>query len=236
MIERQKDWRAESELPVNGSFAHTGEQFVGLGEVSAAEEAPGGGKGRGVGGGEHIVLARVDEGALVDGEVTPKEEHESLAALGEPLDGAVGEGLPAVALVRAGTVGAHGQRGVQQQDALSRPFLEIAAAGHLEPHIIVQLLEDVLQRAGKRHPVLHRKTESVGLPHVVVGVLPDDHHLHLVKRRAVEGVEDARPRREHLILPLLFHKKSFQLGEIRGLELVPQDTFPGIFNLRVNHC
>ena len=205
MVELQKDWMTMSELPVDGCFPCLLQPGVGFGEVPAAEPAPVRRQWRRVCSGEHVVLVGVNERALVDSVVAPKQEHKSLALLRQPLDGTVGEALPSVVLMRARGVLAYRQRGVQQQHTLLCPLLQVAAGRGHKPHVVMQLLEDVDERLRERHAVLHRETQPVGLSHLVVGVLPDDHHLHLVKRRAVEGVEDAVARRKHTVMLLLLH-------------------------------
>ena len=56
--------------------------------------------------------------------------------------------------------------------------------------VVSNLLEDVEQRGRHGHPFGHREAQSHGLSGLMVGVLPDDHHLHLVEGAEVEGVED----------------------------------------------
>ena len=65
-------------------------------------------------------------------------------------DHLVGEGLPALALVRRGRVGAHGEGGVEQQHALVRPGVEAAVVGGVDAEIGLELLEDVLERRRQR--------------------------------------------------------------------------------------
>lgn len=112
--------------PVDGGVAVGDEELVGAGEVAAAEEAPVGREWRGMGGGEHMVPVQVNELALGDGVAAPEEEDDATATLAEGGDGGVGELLPAVALVAAGTVCADGEGGIEEQDALLGPAAEVA--------------------------------------------------------------------------------------------------------------
>ena len=99
---------------------------VGSGKMAAAEEAAVGRQWRGVWRRQHMVAQGVDELALGDGMAAPKEEHDARTVFVEGADGGIGEGLPAVALVAAGLVGAHGEGGVEQQHALFGPAAEVA--------------------------------------------------------------------------------------------------------------
>ena len=116
---------------------------------------------------------------------------------------------------------AYRQCGVQQQHALLRPLLQVTAQRGPEPHIVRQFLEDVDERLGEGHAVLHGEAQPVRLPVLMVGILPDDDDLDLVKGGAVEGIEDAWPRRKDAVVPLLFLQKGLELCEIWRLKLIP---------------
>ena len=209
--------------------------LVGFREMPAPEKSAVGGEGRGVRGGEHVVFGGVDQldfGLCVR---APEEEHDAAAFLGEAGDGGVGEGLPAVPLVRAGLVRPYRQGGVEQQHALPRPAVEVASQGDGHPDVGMQLLEDVDQRGRELYAGLHRETESVGLPRLVVRVLPENHHLHLVKRREVEGVENLRTGRKDGKLLFLCHQEALQLLKVGRGKLVGQLAFPRFFNDRIDH-
>ena len=89
----------------------------------------------------------------------------------------------------------HGERGVEQQHALFSPACEVAAFGHGCAEVLLYLLEDVLQRRRERHTVVHGEAESLCLSLLMVRILPNDDHLHLVEGTEVEGVEDEVARR-----------------------------------------
>ena len=57
------------------------QEGVGLGEMAAAEETAVGGKRRGMGRGEDVVLATVDELRFGDGVAAPEEEDDALTTL-----------------------------------------------------------------------------------------------------------------------------------------------------------
>lgn len=126
-----------------------------------------------------------------------------------------------MSLVRARCVFAYGEGGIQQQYPLRCPLLQVATPGCREPNVIAQLLEDIDERLRERDAVLHRKAEPMGLTVPVVWILPDNHNFYLVNRRAVEGVEDAIPRRKYPVLLLFFNQKLLQRRKIGRLKLIP---------------
>ena len=78
---------------------------------------------------EHAVFAPVDEHLLVAGIASPKQEDDVRTIGGKRLDGSVGECLPALACMAVGHASLHGERSVEQQDALVGPCAEVAAVG-----------------------------------------------------------------------------------------------------------
>ena len=58
--------------------------------------------------------------------------------------------------------------------------------------------EYVHERGRHRHPVGHRKTHARGLPYVVIRILAENDHFHLVERAGIESREYTRSRRKHL--------------------------------------
>ena len=139
---------------------------------------------------EHEVSARVDERLFRAGVGAPKDEHDVLPPLADDADDVVGKPRPAAVFVRIGLVRAHGQGRVQQQHALFGPLGKIARAWQGAAQLVVQFFEDIYERRGHGHALLHRKAQPVRLPLVVVGVLPQDHRLHLRERGQLEAVVD----------------------------------------------
>ena len=144
-------------LPHNLRHAVRLEVLVRFAEVAVAEEAVVGGEGRGMGGGEHQVLAAVYEGAFALGVSSPEDEDEVFFPVGQQADDAVGKGLPAVALVRACLVGAYGEGGVEQQHALPGPAGEVACGGWLGAYVVFNFLEDVDERRGEGNAIVYRE-------------------------------------------------------------------------------
>ena len=65
----------------------------------------------------------------------------------------------------------------------------------------------------------------------MVGVLAEDDHLHLVERRAVEGVEDEASGRVAGVLLTLGDEELLEVGEIGCLELLFQHGVPTVIYL-----
>ena len=132
-------------------------------------------------------------------------------------------------------MGTHGERGVEQQHALAGPPREVAVLRHGHAKVIANLAEDVLQRRGEGHAGLHGEAQPMGLSRLMVGVLADDDHLHLVEGTEVEGIEDETGRRVAAHgLVLLTHGLG-QLCEIGLLKLALQLSLPRLFYLYIHY-
>ena len=93
------------------------------------------------------MLAFVYELSFLYGEAAPKEEHNTIATAREFADGGVGEEFPSVALVRPRLMGAHGECGVEKQDALLSPSVKVARfQRHIDSEVGIDLLDDVDER------------------------------------------------------------------------------------------
>ena len=116
-----------------------------------------------------------------------------------PIDGfddGVGEGLPAEALVRAGLPGTDGERSIEEQDALLRPFQQAPVGDDRGmPQVGGDLLLDILKARRDSDTRGDGEGKSFGLPRSVVRVLPEDHHPHLGQRAKIQRTEDHPPRR-----------------------------------------
>ena len=100
--------------------------MVGFAEMLAAEKAGVGGERGGVWGGEDEMFGGVDDGAFVLGVFAPEQKYQVLFFVGEGFDGGVGELFPALFLMRSGGVGANGEGGVEEEDALFGPIIQVA--------------------------------------------------------------------------------------------------------------
>ena len=171
------------------------EVTIGLAEVATAEEAAVSRKGRGVRRGEDEVLVAVDLDAFFLGVFPPEEENEVFLVAREVLDDGVGEGFPAAMLVRPGRIGADGERGIQEEDALLCPVLQVARGRDAEAEVVADFFVDVLERGWGVDPFGDGERESVCLPGAVIRVLPEDDDAHPVERTEREGIEDELRRR-----------------------------------------
>ena len=136
---------APAGLPLYRSLSAAAQVIVGKREMMVAEEAPVGRQRRRMGRREHEVARAVDERALALRIRAPQHVHYSVAVRGKGLYGGVGERFPAFALVRAGLMGAHGKRGIEQEHPLAHPPREVAALRYGRSRVVVHLAEYVLE-------------------------------------------------------------------------------------------
>ena len=222
-------------LPHNLRHAVRLEVLVRFAEVAVAEETVVGGEGRGMGGGEHQVLAAVYEGAFALGVGSPEDEDEVFFPVGQQTDDAVGKGFPTVALVRACLVGAYGEGGVEQQHALPGPAGEVACGGWLGAYVVFNFLEDVDERRGERDAIVYREAQPVCLSGAVVRVLAYDDYFHLTEGAEVEGVEYQSARRVDGLGAILLADEVGKGAEIIFVEFRLQEGFPAFFYLYIHN-
>ena len=111
---------------------------------------------------------------------------------------------------------------------------EASALGHGRAKVGLDFLEYVDERRRKGHSIVHREAQPLRLARLVVRVLADDYHLHLVKRAQVEGVEYQPSRRVTRALAVLVADKRRKRGEVRLFKLRADVPFPAIFYLHVH--
>ena len=69
----------------------------------------------------------------------------------------------------------------------------------------------------------------------MIRVLTDNHHLHLVKRTEVEGIEDEVARREAQLMAILLAHGIGEAGEVWHVKLLAQILLPGWFYVDVHN-
>lgn len=164
----------------------------------------------------------------------PEYEHDVVSVGRQLAYYGVGKLLPTPLLVAAGHMRAHRQRGIEQQHALLCPAHEVSAAWHGHAEVALYLLEYVDKRRRKRHAIVHREAQPVGLPRLMVRVLAYYHNLNLAERAKVEGVED-EPSWGITRGAFVFVAHKFdKVGEIRFLELLAYMLLPALFYLYVH--
>jgi len=199
----------------------------------AAKEPAVGGKGAGVGCGKYQMTAvRCHQGLFFDGETAPEQKHQVFPHLRNPLDDGVGELLPADSRVACGHVGPYRQGGIQEQNSLLGPAFQVPVRRRRKTKVVVEFLEDVDEGGGRLDSHGHREAQAVGLSRIVVGVLPDNHRLHLFHRAKVQGGKNLGAGRVNHVPAGLFLQKGFlDFLKIGLLELVAQKFEPGFFQL-----
>ena len=147
---------------------------------------------------EHEVTGGIDERGLAPCEVSPQEEHDPVAALGNRADHGIGEFLPADAAVGGSLPRPDGQDRIEQQHYLPSPGLQDGAPAHPDGQGGLDFLEDVLERGRSGYVIGDAETQPHGLTVAVVRVLPQDHGLDLIQWGQFEGFENLAARREDL--------------------------------------
>jgi len=95
----------------------------------------------------------------------------------------------------------------------------------------VYFAEDVLQRAGNRHAVGHRETDSVVEARVGVGILSQNDDPHAVERAEVEDAEEIAVDGTDAQRAVLLAHERRQPREIGFVELFLQLRTPALFDL-----
>ena len=95
------------------------------------------------------------------------------------------------------------QNRIEHHNALLRPLDQITVVRDVTPEIIVKLLVDIYEGRRDLNSRLHGKRESVSLPRLVVRVLSQNDHLHLIQRCKMEGIKNVPCRRIYCRRPVL---------------------------------
>lgn len=175
---------------------------------------------------KHKMPRRVDERTFAYGIISPEQEHKSLSPGREMRNHRVGEPFPTVPLMRACAVSLDCERGVEQQHALTRPALKIARGRKRRPRVGAYFFEDIDQRRRHSHPVGNRETQSVGLSRIMIRILTENHHLHLVERTGVESSENVACRRKHHVRGILLAHERGERCEIRLIKFIGKHLLP----------
>ena len=124
-----------------------------------------------------------DQCPLLLGFTSPQYEDNSCLLRGNQLDNAVGEFLPAVALMRIGLVRQDREDRVEHENSLSGPGFQMPVIGDLASHIFMEFPIDVSQREGQRpNGRLHGKTETMGMTRGGIWILANQQHTDLIIR------------------------------------------------------
>ena len=128
--------------------------------------------------------------------------------------------LPADSPVGIGIMCPNRKNGIQQKHSLIRPFFQISVVGNTAAQIIMQLLIDIHQGRRNLHLRFYGKTQPVGLTIVVIGILPQNHHLYLSKRCKIKCIENIIGIRKNLIILIFIPDPVIQILIIRLFEFL----------------
>ena len=107
----------------------------------------------------------------------------------------IGELLPPFTLVRPCLMGAHGERGVEEQHALFCPLYQTARSWNGDSLVAGYFLKDVAQRWGMGNTLGNRETQTFGLTRFMIGILAQQYDFDFLKRAEVESSEYVFPWR-----------------------------------------
>ena len=125
---------------------------------------------------------------------------------------------------------AHTQTSVQQEHALLSPSRQVATLGYGSTCLSLNLLEDVLKRGRKLHPIIHTEAEPVCLIRFMIRVLPQDNHPHLIKRSSIKGIEYQFSRRVTNAGAILRANELCQFLKVWLLKFFIKTSLPALFN------
>lgn len=178
------------------------------------------------------MLTRINQTLLGNGVISPKNKDQMIPLFGKRPDGGIGKLFPAMARMRSGLSGPNGKGSIQEQHPFPSPFLQVAGMRHGNPQVGIQLLENVLKTWRERHSVGNRERKAMGLSWTMIGILSQNHDLHLVEGSKVEGIKDQRAWRIHRILPFFVDQKRLEFSEIGCFKLGPEHLIPAFINGR----
>src|SRR5713226_4386802 len=135
---------------------------------------------------QHQVFPGVDKRTLFLRVAPPEHKHQALAFAVEHVDDCVRELLPALVLMAPGFPGFHGERRIEQEDALLRPMGKMSVIRRLDSQIIFQLDENILQAGRNIHSGPYGKTKAVRLIRSMVRILTEDNRFDFVERGVIE--------------------------------------------------
>ena len=152
----------------------------------------------------------------------PQQIHDGLILLLQFINDFIGKPLPSQLLMGQRLPFFHRQDRIQQQYAILRPVLQIPVSGKRHLVLILQLLVHIPQGRWDLHPVIHRKRHPMRLALTMIGILPQDHHLHILLRGLLEGLENLPLRRIDLLRLVFPGQSPVQVIQIL-LFLLPLD-------------
>ena len=180
------------------------------------------------------VALRVYQRCFAAGKTTPQHIDNMFSVVRKGTYAGIGKLLPAAPLMRCCLMSTHGERGIEQQNALLCPPTQTAGRWHLLAQISLYLLEDVNKRWRRRYPFLYRKAQTFCLSRLMIRVLTYYHDLHLVERTQVEGIEYLASWWITGCGGILLTHEVYQIGEVRLREFLAHMLFPRFFYLYIH--
>ena len=185
-------------------------------------------------GSQDQVFASINKLPFALGIASPKHKDNVRSLIIKGLYSSVREFLPTFSLMTTRFVSFHREGGIKQEYPLFSPMGKVARRRDWFAQIAVEFLINIDQRWWSRHTLLHREAKPMCLIYIMIGVLPDNHHAHFVKRTKVKSTKNMLCRWETLARGIsMAHKVGEQL-EVRFVELGLQDLSPALVNTHIH--
>ena len=126
---------------------------------------------------------------LALGVAAPEDEDNVVFGFTDLANDSICELFPSTLLVATSCMSPYSQGSIEKQYSLLSPTSQIASRWYGRARVALYLSKDVAKGRGKGDTIIDREAKTVCLPWFVVGVLPYEHHLHLIKRTEIEGIE-----------------------------------------------
>lgn len=120
----------------------------------------------------------------------PKNIYDRLRKLFAGFKDSACKNIPSPAGAAIGLAGENRKCSIEKQNALLRPFGQVARGGGLAADVAVELLEYVAQRWRELLTGVYRESKAVRLLLPVIGVLSENDYMHSLRRCLLQGGKD----------------------------------------------
>ena len=200
--------------------------------MTTAEESRISRQRTGVSCGQDEMFRAVDINRFRSGGPSPEQKYAGNVAPSDFLYHVIGKGLPAASLVSHRRAFFDGKEAVEEKDALLRPGTEVAVFDmRFSSEVGADFLEDIDEARRDFHAVGDGKTQPHRLHRLMIGVLSENNHLHVLSVGQSETLENLFFRRIYYS-PFVVARtqKVLETAEIFFFRLRPEKNlqpFPG---------
>lgn len=174
------------------------QKFIGLAKRPASEESSERREGTWMRRLQDQMLRIIQHDLLALCWASPQYEYDRSVLAVQGHDCCIREFLPSDTAMGICLMGANRKYGIQHQDSLLCPLCQTAMAGDSASQIVMQFLVYVDQGRRDFHAFFYGKAEAVGLPVIVVGILPQNYHFDILQRSQMKCIKNIICRRKYL--------------------------------------